>query len=402
MRLVKPFHTITVNIIVAAAILAGSVSCSEKLTNTKTLTPVFKQNFADAVQQYKLLKDSLPGNTFPRSFENNKLITSNSGWWCSGFYPGSLLYLYEETGDTVMFNEAMRMLTLLEKEQYNTRTHDLGFMMFCSFGAANRLNPSEKYQQILVNSAKSLASRFSPVTKCIRSWDSAPQDFLVIIDNMMNLELLFWATQHTGDSSFYKIALTHANTTLKNHFRADYSSHHVLNYDGVTGNVKEKKTAQGYSDSSTWARGQAWGLYGYTVMYRFTHDKQYLEQAKNIASFMLHHPNLPADKISYWDFNAPNIPDAKRDASAAAITASALLELLTYVDDEQKLYYTTAETILKNLSSPDYKAPLKTNGGFILQHSVGHFSKGSEVDVPLTYADYYFIEAMKRYKALRF
>lgn len=353
----------------------------------------------DAAAQYKILKESLPPDAFPRSYQNNKLITSNSGWWCSGFYPGSLLYLYEQTGDSVLYQEAMRMLALLEKEQYNTATHDLGFMMFCSVGNANRLHPSATYDQILVNSAKSLASRYNPVTRCIRSWDSAPEDFLVIIDNMMNLELLFWATQHTGDSTFYNIAVTHANTTLKNHFRSDNSSYHVLNYDAATGVVKEKRTAQGYSDSSAWARGQAWGLYGYTVMYRFTRDPRYLKQANNIAGFILNHPNLPENKIPYWDFNAPDIPAAKRDASAAAIIASALLELENYVEDEKQRYNSVAETIIANLSN-EYKAPLGTNGGFILQHSVGHLPQGSEVDVPLTYADYYFIEAMRRYKEL--
>lgn len=386
----------SINTVICVAFIVFITACSNNVHKTGTLTALCQQNVGDAAAQYKILKDSLPANTFPRSYQNGKLITSNSGWWCSGFYPGSLLYLYEQTGDSVLYHEAMRMLTLLEKEQYNTHTHDLGFMMFCSFGNANRLNPSPAYQQILINSAKSLASRYNPVTKCTRSWDSAPEDFLVIIDNMMNLELLFWATQQTGDSTFYNIAVTHANTTLKNHFRSDNSSYHVLNYDAATGSVKQKRTAQGYSDSSPWARGQAWGLYGFTVMYRFTHDKQYLQQAKKIAAFILNHPNYPVDKIPYWDFNAPNIPNAKRDASAAAIMASALLELMSYVEDEKQLYYSTAETILANLSK-DYKAAMGTNGGFILQHSIGHLPMNSEVDVPLTYADYYFIEAMKRY-----
>lgn len=389
-----------INAVICIAVIVLSAACSKTLHNKSILKALCNQNMADAAAQYKILKDSLPPNTFPRTYQNSKLVTSNSGWWCSGFYPGSLLYLYEQTGDSVLYREALRMLTLLEKEQYNTRTHDLGFMMFCSFGNANRLNPTAAYQQILINSAKSLASRFSPVTNCIRSWDSAPEDFLVIIDNMMNLELLFWATQQTEDSTFYNIAVTHANTTLKNHFRSDNSSYHVLNYDAVTGLVKERRTAQGYSNSSAWARGQAWGLYGYTVMYRFTRDKQYLLQAKNIAGFILNHPNLPADKIPFWDFNAPNIPNAKRDASAAAIIASALLELVDYVDDEKQMYYATAETIITNLSK-EYKASMGTNGGFILKHSVGHLPQGSEVDVPLTYADYYFIEAMKRYAALK-
>jgi hypothetical protein len=291
-------------------------------------------------------------------------------------------------------------MEVLAKEQFNTHTHDLGFMMYCSFGNANKIEPKPEYKQILINSAKSLSTRFNPTVGCIKSWDSKPGDYLVIIDNMMNLELLFWATRETGDSSYYKIAVTHANTTMKNHFRPDFSSYHVINYDAQTGAVKEKKTAQGFANESAWARGQSWGLYGYTVMYRETHDKKYLDQAQNIAHFILTNPNLPADKIPYWDYNASNIPNALKDASAASVMASALLELCRYSDTKKgQQYFDVAQTILKTLSAPPYMAAAGTNGGFILQHSVGHFPAGTEIDVPLTYADYYFIEAMQRYLA---
>ncbi|MDB5086613.1 MAG: glucuronyl hydrolase [Mucilaginibacter sp.] len=343
----------------------------------------------------------LASGQFPRSYNpvTDKFITSNSGWWCSGFYAGTLLNLYEQGHDEALLSEANRSMDSLAKEQYNTHTHDLGFMMYCSFGNAYRLNPKPEYKQILINSAKSLSTRFNPKIGCIKSWDSKPSDFLVIIDNMMNLELLFWATKETGDSSFYKIAVTHANTTMKNHYRADYSSYHVVNYSAQTGEVLHRKTAQGYADESAWARGQVWGLYGFTVMYRDTKDKKYLDQAQHIARFILNHPNLPADKIPYWDFNAPNIPGALRDASAGAIMASALLELCHYTDKKNAItYFNTAQTIIKTLSSPEYKAASGTNGGFILKHSVGHLPQKSEVDVPLTYADYYFVEAMARYK----
>jgi len=224
---------------------------------------------------------------------------------------------------------------------------------------------------------------------------------LVIIDNMMNLELLCEATKMSGNASFYKIAVTHANTTIKNHFRPDYSSYHVVNYNAATGSVQQKKTAQGAADESAWARGQSWGLYGFTVMYRETKDKKYLEQANHIAQFNLSNPNLPADKIPYWDYNAPGIPNALRDASAGAIMASALLELCRYAEPAlSKQYFQAAETILRSLCSKNYIAAAGTNGGFILEHSVGSLPAKSEVDVPLTYADYYFVEAMKRYKAL--
>ena len=376
-------------------------SASRGLKTDPVVLNTIDENFANASAQYKHMIKILPADKFPRSYDaqTDKLITSGSEWWCSGFYPGTLLYLYEHTKDEALYSEAMRMLKLLEKEKNNTTTHDLGFMMFCSFGNANRIAPKPEYKEILLTSAKSLSTRFNPKVGCIKSWDSKPSDFLVIIDNMMNLELLFWATAVSGDSSFYKIAVTHANTTMKNHFRSDYSTYHVLNYNSETGAVQEKKTAQGYANESAWARGQAWGLYGFVVMYRATKDRKYLDQANHIAQFLLNHPNLPADKIPYWDFNAPDIPNALRDASAAAIIASALLELKNYTGKkEAQQYFTVAETIIRNLSSNAYEAPIGTNGGFVLKRGVGHIPQKSEVDVPLTYADYYFVEAMTRYK----
>jgi hypothetical protein len=390
------------SIISSVSIILSSTGCfaQKNIVADEGLNSIINQNFSDADAQYKLMMKKLPAGRVPKTFENDTLRTSGSDWWCSGFYPGSLLYIYEQTKDTVLYNEAIRMLGLLEKEQYNTGTHDLGFMMYCSFGNALRLTPAnEEYKKVLINSARSLATRFNPTVGCIKSWDSKPSDFLVIIDNMMNLELLFWATHETGDSSFYKIAVTHANTTMKNHFRDDYSSYHVLNYNPETGAIQQKRTAQGAADSSAWSRGQSWGLYGYTVMYRETHDKKYLDQANHIAGFLLNNPGLPADKIPYWDYDAPGIPNALRDASAAAIMASALIELSGYVSKEDaERYMNVAGIILGNLSSSQYKAAIGTNGGFILKHSVGHLPGKSEVDVPLTYADYYFLEAMKRYK----
>jgi rhamnogalacturonyl hydrolase YesR len=366
----------------------------------KDLNTTISKNFNQADSQYKLMMKEIPPGRFPKTFEHDSLETSGPGWWCSGFYPGNLLYIYEATKDSSLYYEALRKLNDLKQEQFNKTTHDLGFMMYCSFGNAYKIDSNEQYKSILINSAKSLATRFNPKVGCIKSWDSKPGDFLVIIDNMMNLELLFWATRATGDSTFYKIAVTHANTTMKNHFRQDYSSYHVVNYNPVTGAVQQKRTAQGAADSSAWARGQAWGLYGFTVMYRETKDKKYLDEANHIADFILNNPNLPADKIPYWDFDAANIPNALRDASAAAIIASALLELSQYNKVKSQNYIKVASTIIHNLSSPQYKAVVGTNGGFVLKHSVGSLPGHSEVDVPLTYADYYFFEAMKRYEEL--
>jgi len=393
-------------VICLTALLAVPSVYAQKNAAFKTnqeLLKTFDGEFKNAAAQYKLMARRLKPDRFPKTYytKTDSLETSNSGWWCSGFYPGTLLYLYQQTKDAALLTEANRMLKSLEKEQYNKSTHDLGFMMYCSFGNALQIAPKPEYKEILVNSAKSLCTRFDPKVGCIKSWDSKKPEFLVIIDNMMNLELLFWATKVTGDSSYYKIAVTHANTTMKNHFRPDYSSYHVIDYNPETGTVQQKRTAQGYANESAWARGQAWGLYGYTVMYRATKDKKYLDQAQHIAQFILKHPNLPKDKIPYWDFNAPNIPNALRDASAGAVMASALLELCKYTDKPSgQTYFNAAQTMLRSLSATPYMAKKGTNGGFILEHSVGHIPQGTEVDVPLTYADYYYVEAMMRYRNL--
>jgi unsaturated chondroitin disaccharide hydrolase len=381
----------------------GLKSYSQSYKTDQSLITQIDKSLSEAASQYKVMMHDLIPGRFPKTFNTTTgtLETSDSGWWCSGFYPGTLLKIYEEKKDTVLLAEANRVLGTLSKEQFNTGTHDLGFMMFCSFGNALALNPKAEYKKILLNSAKSLSTRFDHKIGCIRSWNSKDNDFIVIIDNMMNLELLFWATRETGDSSFYKIAVTHANTTMKNHYRPDYSSYHVVNYSPQTGVPQKKLTAQGYADESAWARGQAWGLYGFAVMYRETKDPKYLEQANRIAKFLINHPNLPKDKIPYWDFNAPNIPDALRDASAGAITASALLELCRYTTGKLgRSYFDNAEQIIRSLSAAPYKSLPGSSGGFLLQHSVGHFPQKTEVDQPLTYADYYFVEAMQRYKSI--
>ncbi|HEY4107976.1 glucuronyl hydrolase [Puia sp.] len=384
-------------------VLTANAQKDKNLQPKPALMRLIDGNLRQAVNQYKVLMGKVPTGRLPKTWYANadRLETSNADWWTSGFYPGTLFQLYEFSHDTSLLAEAQRRLTLLEKEQYNKGTHDLGFMMYCSYGNGLRLLDSPRYKDILLTSARSLSTRFHPAVGCIKSWDSKPWHYPVIIDNMMNLELLFWATHVSGDSSFYKIAVTHANTTMRNHYRPDYSSFHVVDYDSVTGAIIAKKTAQGFADSSAWARGQSWGLYGYTMVYRSTHDQKYLDQARHIAHFLLTNPNLPADKIPYWDFNAPNIPYALRDASAAAVMASALIELSHYVQrDEARGYLDVAEKIIVNLSSNNYKAVVGSNGGFLLRHSVGHFPAHSEVDVPLTYADYYFVEAMLRYREL--
>ena len=363
---------------------------------------LIEDNFVFAAKQYQYLKANTTDSVMPRSYvpATGKSVTSDTKWWCSGFYPGTLWYLYAYTKDENIRKEAEKRLGILEKEKYYTGNHDLGFMMYCSFGTAYKYTNNPAYKDVVAIAAKSLSTRYRPQIKSIQSWNS--RDILkcpVIIDNMMNLELLHWVSDHGGDPVYKEIAVTHANTTIANQFRPDNSSVHVVDWDLNTGTVLKKITWQGAADSSAWSRGQTWGFYGYTMMYRFTKNKTYLEQAKKIARFLLSHPRLPSDKVPYWDFDAPGIPNVPRDASSAAIMASALLELGQYTTGaEKKEYIETAETILQSLSSPAYRAKLGENGGFILMHSVGSLPHKSEVDAPLTYADYYFIEGLTRYK----
>ena len=353
-----------------------------------------------SLEQYRSMAEILPDSLhYPRTVDADgsiKLVTA--GDWTSGFFPGSLWYLYEQTGDPEFFKAAVKWTASISSQRYNTGTHDLGFMFNCSFGNGYRLMHDTAYRTVMLDAARSLATRFNPVVGCIRSWDFGNWSFPVIIDNMMNLELLFRATRETGDSSFYNIAVSHANTTMKNHYRVDYSSWHVVDYDPETGNVISKTTAQGASDSSDWARGQAWGLYGFVMCYRETGDTSYLHFAEHIAHFILSWPGMPADMIPYWDYLATNIPDEPRDASAAAITASALIELSGYSLQDSAYYIRTAARILRSLSSNVYMADPGTNHYFILKHSTGNKPANREVDVPENWADYYFLEAVKRFR----
>ena len=380
--------------------IACFVAISQPSKNA--MKQLIDENLRFSADQYKVMMKNLPADVMPRSFntEKNELVTSNTRWWCSGFYPGTLWLIYSGTKDEAIRAEAEKRLALQEPMKLYTGNHDLGFMIFCPFGTAYDITKNPAYKEVVLTAAETLTKRYRTSIKSIQSWDSnANFKCPVIIDNMMNLELLEWAAQNGGDKKYHDVAVNHSNTTIKNHFRADNSSWHVIDYDLASGTVSRKKTHQGYADESAWARGQSWGLYGYVVMYRFTKDPAYLEQAQKIAQFLLKHPNLPADKIPYWDYNAPDIPNARRDVSAGSIMASALLELAQYTKGKEKEEYVkTAATMLQSLASPAYRSPAGANGGFILAHSVGHLPGKSEVDVPLTYADYYFVEALLRYK----
>lgn len=338
----------------------------------------------------------------PRTLVEGKLNAVSIYDWTSGFHPGSMWNLYGLTNNTEWKNRANYYTKLLEPLQFYSETHDLGFMIGDSYGNALKYMDNQDYEKVIVQAAKSLSSRFKPKAGILQSWNSNDKwQCPVIIDNMMNLEMLFEATRISGDSTYYNIAVAHANSTMRNHFRDDYSSYHVLDYDINTGNILKRNTAQGYKDESAWARGQAWGLYGYVIMYRETKDAKYLAQANNIANFIINHKNLPVDKIPYWDYDAPVTNKTPRDASAAAITASALYELSTYVNNDlNALYVNRANNILQSLAAEPYLAEVGTNEGFLLKHSTGHLPINSEIDVAINYADYYFLEALLRQRNL--
>ena len=376
-------------------------SLSAQTTNDQ-MRQLIDDQFAFAAKQYKVLENNVPADKMPKTFyaATGKVESSDTKWWCSGFFPASLLYIFEHTQDQEVLAIAKKRLALQEPMKHYTGNHDLGFMMYAPFGNAYRLFKDPKDHKTIDTAAMSLITRYRPQIKSIQSWNKNKNfNCPVIIDNMMNLELLLWATANGGDPKFREIAINHANSTMANHYRSDFSAFHVLDYDLETGKLIAGKNHQGYNDASAWSRGQAWGFYGFTMMYRFEKDEKYLNHAKNIIKFLLNHPNMPEDKIPYWDYNVPSIPNALRDASAASIMASGLLELAQYTKGKESKYYIeTARQIIVKLASDQYRAKLGDNGGFLLMHGVGHLPGNSEVDVPLTYGDYYFLEAMHRYK----
>jgi len=338
--------------------------------------------------------------------------------WTSGFFAGNLWYTYEATKDETVKDGAIKFTEALDTLQYFTGNHDLGFMLYCSYGNGYRLTHNEKYKDVLVQAAKSLSTRFNPTIGCIKSWNQMPSwdgktvwHYPVIVDNMMNLELLFFASKVTGDTSFKHIAVTHALTTMKNHIRPDYSTYHVVDYDSTTGKVLHQETFQGYANNSTWARGQAWSIYGFTMVYRETGDKRFLETAQHLADFFLNNSRLSKDKIPLWDFNVNQLgyhPQFKydstkyreipRDVSAAAVVASALFDLSKFSGKKGIAYKKAAIEIIKTIASPQYTAEVGSNNNFILKHATGNFPGDSEIDKPLVYADYYYLEALLKYK----
>ena len=382
----------------------ATIACS---TATKPKTDLISENIQFAVAQEKLQIEAIEKSgkiLNPRTVADGKVKYISMEDWTSGFYPGTLWYMYELTGDSIWKINARKQTEAIDSVKYLTWHHDVGFMIQCSFGNGFRLGENA-YREVIIQAAKSLSTRFRPVAGIFQSWNvdrgwqaERGWECPVIIDNMMNLELLFNATRLSGDSSFYKLAVSHANQTIKNHYRPDFSCYHVVDYSLDDGSVRNRHTAQGYAHESAWARGQAWGIYGFTVCYRETHDPKYLLQAQKAFDFVIKNKNFPADFVPYWDFDAPKIPNEPRDASAAAIMASALYELSTY--ENGAFYKAWADKIVQSLASQAYRANLGENGNFLLKHSVGSIPHGAEIDVPLNYADYYFLEALLRKKNL--
>jgi unsaturated chondroitin disaccharide hydrolase len=406
----------SVNVLMSILLLLSIISCRKEKS---VFTPQALKQITDRYE--KILSESNVIKGFPRTIaDNGDLVSTDIYDWTSGFFAGNLWYLYEITGNDHWKQEAVKWTEALDTIKYWTGGHDVGFMINCSYGNGLRLAHKEEYKKVIIRTAESLSKRYSPVTKSIKSWDyrKAWNDttewfFPVIIDNMMNLELLFEATRFSGNKKYEDIAIQHAQTTMKNHYRPDYSSYHVVDYDTLTGSILDKATCQGFTDESSWSRGQSWGLYGFVICYRYTKDPQYLAFAENIAHFLLNNHNMPEDLVPYWDYNAPDsglvaewkyepskYPEILRDASAAAIMSSALFELATYSEKNGALYREAASKMLNSLESPRYFESSK-NKYFILDHCVGSLPHGAEIDKPLIYADYYFLEAALRQKMLK-
>lgn len=379
------------------AVMSLSVfACQAEKSEESKLISKIDENFQFAEKQYLgLIANMVNKNRVPRSVNpDGSTYFVKPVDWTSGFFGGSLFYIYEATGNEEIKENAIHFTEYIAIQQWDSTQHDTGFQIFCSYGNGLRLLGTEKYKEVIYNTANTLSSRYNENIGAIRSWDFGDWDFPVIIDNMMNLELLYWAGKNLNEPRFVDIANQHALVTIDNHFRDDHSSVHVVDYCQQTGNVHGTQTFQGLHDDSAWSRGQAWGLYGYVMSYRETGKEVFLDQANKIAHLII--SKLPEDYIPFWDFDLESTEGEPRDASSAAITASALIELYQYTPKEE--YKEVATQMLKALMSPEYRAELGENNYFLLKHSTGHYSENSEIDTPINYADYYFLEAMLRYK----
>lgn len=387
--------------VVSLLLLAAFHASAQQESMSQVVDRALKVAHQQGELMIRNLEEKQEKDVVPKNFDGKRLHYANYRSWICGFYPGVMWLLYEDTPTEKLKRDADMVTRRIEKVKDITNNHDVGFMLNCSFGNGYRLTKNPHYLAVLKQGARNLSNRFNPVVGCTRSWDNRKWQFPVIIDNMMNLELLTSIGKMTGDKEMVRRAVSHATVTMKNHFRPDFSCYHVVSYDTITGKPVVKQTHQGYADSSAWARGQAWALYGFTMMYRETGNRQFLEQARHVANYLVGHPRMPEDGIPYWDFDDPQIPNTYRDASAGAVMASAFIELsqLDKTKDSRR-WLAFGEKQVRSLASPVYMAQPGTNGFFVLKHSVGNYKKHSEMDVPLTYADYYFVEALLRLKKL--
>ena len=396
-------------IVVGLAVMLGFCMCTHKPSGTLDVNKALDYC---AEQTQRTLTELKTDSGIDYTMMPRNIMADEHHWncrkatkeeWCAGFWPGVLWYDYEYTQDKHILEEAKKFTNSLEfLSQIPAYDHDLGFLVFCSYGNGYRLTKDPAYKKVILDTADSLATLFNPVVGTMLSWprEVEPRNWPhnTIMDNMINLEMLFWAAKNGGNPYLYDVAVSHADKTMKCQFRPDYTSYHVAVYDTITGNLIKGVTHQGYADSTMWARGQAWAIYGYTVVYRETKDPKYLDFAQKVTDVYLE--RLPEDKVPYWDFSAPGIPDARRDASAAAVVASALLELSTYLPNGTgKRYKDAAIEMLASLNSDSYQSG-KSKPSFLL-HSVGHWPAHSEIDASIIYADYYYIEALLRLKRLQ-
>lgn len=422
-----------IRLISLLSLTALTIGCSVK-------NDIIKENIEHAEKQLAHLIAAAEADDtlrIPSTYKNGEIEFVPTDDWVSGFFAGTLWYMYELTGDEKYAELAQKHTEILHEIQFLKWHHDVGFMVYDSYGNGLRLKNIPGYDTVLVNTAKSLATRFRPTAGILQSWntDNPEQwqahrgwDCPVIIDNMMNLELLFKVTEMTGDETYRNIAVSHADKTLENHYRDDFSTYHVVDYSDETGEVRGRYTAQGIADESRWARGQSWSIYGFTVAYRFTGDEKYLQRAKDVARYLFEiEDNMPEDLVPLWDFDVVEFSNALpeneflyrnlkdknlakayteiRDVSSAAINASALYELYWHTKDE--FYKEKADKIIESLSGEAYRAKVGENGGFLFMHSVGSLphslinieaghTTSHNIDVPLNYADYYFLEALIR------
>ncbi|KAF8626251.1 hypothetical protein AX15_004929 [Amanita polypyramis BW_CC] len=377
-----------------------SLSCLSLLVNALAPTPP-QQLYSPLI--YRKVLDTfcaLPVPTQYPQYTNQSAgdwLYFTPDTWTSGFFPATAYALnarktycrsadLQDTDWLSLGRAASNALIPLEVN--NSVGHDVGFLSF-PFADELVVNPLNKTAQDVVNAfAHDLAARFNPIVGCTRSWDSPDPIFeQVIIDNMMNLEVLFQSAALTGNNTLRDIAITHADTTMINHIRPDGSTWHVVEYNTFTGAVIRKRTAQGYSDNSTWSRGQAWAIYGFANMYRNTHDTIYLETARRVAQYFL--DNIPADGIVPWDFNAPLIPAPRpADSSAATIAVNGLLMMAQLDAIESEFWIDAAIQILNNMTSLAWRPSWQS----ILANGTVNMPANNSM-TGIVYGDYYFIRA---------